>query len=235
MTLERPEDLGTILGIWAHPDDETYCMAGVMARAVENGQRVVCVTATRGELGSDVIPPHELGPIRETELETALGILGVTEHHWLDYPDGGCADLDPAGPVARLVELINEVQPDTVMGFGPDGGTYHPDHIATYKWAAAAIAESGLPITHYCNTSTPEGLSKILEFVPIEAIMMTDDEPVLYKREECDFYFEVGAALLERKVQALLAQPSQTKVFIDMVGIDTFTLGLGEEAYFLAP
>jgi len=44
--------LGTVLGVWAHPDDETYLSAGLMARSVEQGARVVCVTATRGEEGS---------------------------------------------------------------------------------------------------------------------------------------------------------------------------------------
>lgn len=40
-------NLGTILGVWAHPDDETYLSAGLMASAVRSGCRVVCVTATR--------------------------------------------------------------------------------------------------------------------------------------------------------------------------------------------
>ena len=45
-------ELGTILGVWAHPDDETYLTAGLMARAADDGERVVCVTATKGEGGS---------------------------------------------------------------------------------------------------------------------------------------------------------------------------------------
>ena len=38
-------ELGTILGIWAHPDDEAYLSGGLMAIAREHGSRVVCVTA----------------------------------------------------------------------------------------------------------------------------------------------------------------------------------------------
>ena len=231
----RPEDLGTILGVWAHPDDETYCMAGIMARATANGQRVTCVTATKGELGSDQIPPHELAPIRAAELEKALGILGVTDHRWLDYPDGGCAEVDPEDAVGRLVQIIEEVRPDTVLGFGPDGGTWHPDHIATFEWSRAAIAKSSLDPLHLCNTSTPEGLAKILEFVPIDAIMMTDQEPVLYQREDCDFYFDVTGDLLALKTKALEAQPSQTAPFIEMVGLQAYQSSLGEEAYVFAP
>ena len=44
-------DLGTVLGVWAHPDDETYLTAGLMAQTVRRGDRVICVTATRGEEG----------------------------------------------------------------------------------------------------------------------------------------------------------------------------------------
>ena len=51
MSLLRPADvsaLGTVLGIWAHPDDEVYLSGGLMAMARDRGQRVVCVTATLG-------------------------------------------------------------------------------------------------------------------------------------------------------------------------------------------
>ncbi len=51
LTQSDVAQLGTILGIWAHPDDETWSSAGLMAMAADNGQRVVCVTATYGENG----------------------------------------------------------------------------------------------------------------------------------------------------------------------------------------
>ena len=49
-----PDDpsVGTLLGIWAHPDDEAYLSAGLMFRAREAGHRVVVATATRGELNA---------------------------------------------------------------------------------------------------------------------------------------------------------------------------------------
>ena len=49
--------LGTLLGIWAHPDDEAFLSAGLMAAARDAGHRVVCVTATLGERGTDDQPP----------------------------------------------------------------------------------------------------------------------------------------------------------------------------------
>src|SRR3954469_10227728 len=103
--------LGTILGIWAHPDDEAYLDAGVMAIAARDGDRVVCVTATRGEHGtSDAArwPPDVLGPAREAELATSLDILGVTEHMWLDYRDGECADVSEHEAVDIVATLIDD-------------------------------------------------------------------------------------------------------------------------------
>ena len=68
MTERDPSGLGTILGVWAHPDDEGYLSAGIMAAAVDAGNRVMCVTATRGEAGSldhGKWPPETLGAVRE--------------------------------------------------------------------------------------------------------------------------------------------------------------------------
>ena len=62
--------LGTILGVWSHPDDEAYLSGGLMALARDNGQRVVCVTATRGERGTpDPVawPPERLAEERTRE------------------------------------------------------------------------------------------------------------------------------------------------------------------------
>src|SRR4249919_3313526 len=122
MTSHQPgpvsELRGTILSVWAHPDDETYLAAGLMVAAVRAGQRVVCVTATRGELGSpdpERWPPGEvLAAVRTAELERALEHLGVTEHHWLDYPDGGCAEVDESEAVGRLRALLQDVRPEHV-------------------------------------------------------------------------------------------------------------------------
>src|SRR5688572_14761308 len=115
--------LGTILGVWAHPDDEAYLSGGVMALARDSGSRVVCVTATRGELGTpdpQTWPPHRLAAERTDELARCLEILGVTEHHWLGYRDGECAQAGASDAVERLCELIEEIRPNTVLTFGPD-------------------------------------------------------------------------------------------------------------------
>ena len=150
MVMRDIRELGTILSIWAHPDDEAYLCGGIMAMAAAAGSRVVCVTATRGELGvTDPIrwPPEQLAAIREAELAACLRILGIKEHRWLGYPDGGCADVDLDIAADQIAGIIREIAPDTILTFSPDGQTGHPDHIPctagpSRPYAAPASAPS---------------------------------------------------------------------------------------------
>ena len=90
--LHHDGDVGTLLAVFAHPDDEAYLVGGLMAIAADAGRRVVCVTATRGERGFPDDDPRSLDEriaVREAEMAACLDVLGVLEHHWLDLPDGG--------------------------------------------------------------------------------------------------------------------------------------------------
>ena len=80
--------LGRVLGIWAHPDDETYLAGGLIAAAARNGQATMCITATSGEHGTTDLsrwPPVRLARRRRRELRQALDILGVRHHVVLGY------------------------------------------------------------------------------------------------------------------------------------------------------
>jgi LmbE family N-acetylglucosaminyl deacetylase len=145
----------TLLGVWAHPDDEAYLSAGLMAHARGRGDRVVVVTATAGELGTDDAdrwPPHRLAAERRRELRAALAAVDVTEHHVLGYRDGACQDDDGS---ARIAEIVDRVQPDTIVTFGPDGMTGHPDHRAVSDWTTAAWHTTGCRARLWYATLTP--------------------------------------------------------------------------------
>ena len=83
-----------------------------------------------------------LAQVRTAELEAALRILGIDEHHWLDYPDGGCADVDTQEAADRIVAVVDDVRPDTVITFGPDGFTGHPDHQTVSRWTDLALTRA---------------------------------------------------------------------------------------------
>ena len=135
-------DLGTVLGIWAHPDDEAFLSAGLMAAARDAGNRVVCVTATLGEHGTpdaEQWPPERLAAVRARELSASLAALNVTQHHVLGIVDGTCADQQHDLVVARLGQIIETVAPDTIVTFGPDGLTGHVDHQTVSAWPAQSM------------------------------------------------------------------------------------------------
>jgi N-acetyl-1-D-myo-inositol-2-amino-2-deoxy-alpha-D-glucopyranoside deacetylase len=154
----------TLMTVHAHPDDETIGTGGTMARAVRDGHRVVLVTGTRGELGEIVVKEMDtpdnhrrLAELRAVELESAMGVLGVTEWENLGYRDSGMmgepgnldprsywqADLDEAAK--RLVWLIRTYRPDVVTTYNSFGGYGHPDHIRTHDVAVRAFPRAGDP------------------------------------------------------------------------------------------
>jgi LmbE family N-acetylglucosaminyl deacetylase len=139
-------ELGTVLGVWAHPDDEAYLSAGLMAAARDAGQRVVVATATYGEQGTpdpQRWPAQRLAALRRYELAASLAVVAVHEHRWLGYTDGGCAAVEPQAGASVVGRLIDEVRPDTIVTFGPDGMTGHPDHQTISAWVSQAWQASG--------------------------------------------------------------------------------------------
>jgi LmbE family N-acetylglucosaminyl deacetylase len=229
------DPLGTILSVWAHPDDETYLCGALMARAAANGSRVVCVTATRGELGS----PDEqrwpsgapLAAVRTKELESALGVLGVQEHHWLDYPDGGCLDVDQVEAVRRIAEIMAAVQPDTVLTFGPDGMTGHDDHKCASRWATEAFGQVGKDgaSLHYA-TNTPTWLARFREPLDEHNVFMGAEPPCTPADELSIGEIFVGE-LLDQKLAAIRSMTSQVEPLISALGEDFFREGMAEESF----
>jgi LmbE family N-acetylglucosaminyl deacetylase len=231
-----PAALGTVLGVWAHPDDEAYLSGGLMASAVEAGNRVVCVTATRGELGfadDDERSADERMAIRESELAGCLDTLGVTEHHWLDYGDGDGERIDPREASDRVAALIDAVQPDTVLTFGPDGMTGHVDHIAVSRWTTMAWRGlGGDPSCLLYATNTPEWADAWNDVVDPSDVMMVDDMPLpVTPRDELAVWLVLETPLLDRKVAALRCQASQVSGLAAEVGDETFARLNAEESF----
>jgi len=236
MSPEPTGDLGTVLGVWGHPDDEAYLSAGLMMRAVADGRRVVCVTATRGEAGfpaDDARSIAERQAVRETELAACLGILGVTEHRWLGYRDGGCADVPDEEAVEALAEVMTDVRPDTVLTFGPDGGTGHPDHVAACRWSTLAFGRAAVPGSRLLySTKTRAWSDRIYVGIDRSTIMMVEGlEPEAVDPSELAVWFTCDDALLARKGEALRAQVSQVEPFVQAIGEDAFTELVREEFF----
>lgn len=231
-------DLGTVLGVWAHPDDETYLTAGLMALTARRGNRVVCVTATRGEEGSwdeERWSTATLGKVREAELMRSLEILGVTEHHWLDYYDGTCDSVDPEEGTGRIQKLIEEIRPSSVFTFGPDGMTGHADHKAVCAWTTRAFARAAPAGARlYYATITPEWAEEFVPRMNQFNVFMEPGTPPITQRGDLAIDFELPPDVLDLKIAAIEAHVSQVEGMLNTFGDDFFRAGYKAEFFLLA-
>jgi LmbE family N-acetylglucosaminyl deacetylase len=232
--------LGTVLGVWAHPDDETYLTSGLMALARRAGNRVVCVTATRGEHGTDDPgrwPPERLARTRDHEIAAALAVLGVHEHRFVGFEDGTLPAVDPARGAALVTELVAVVRPDTIVSFGPDGMTGHHDHRAIAGWVAAAwrrARDAGAGIRLLQATTTARFAAEFADLherIPVfgpDLPLRTDDDDLALR-------VDLDDELQDLKLAALRAQATQTGPLLAAVGEDRYRTWWREEAFVAAP
>lgn len=214
-TAQDIKQLGTILFVGAHPDDETFLAGSLLAAAAQNGQRVVCATATKGEQGvqdESRWPSASLPKIREQELEQALEILGISEHHWLGYPDGGCSQKDKTEAVQKIKAIIAGVKPDSILTFGPDGLTGHPDHITVGEWAQAAAGDIPVYVHNLCADHISPAL---LQIDAKMNVFFALDKPPITPHSQCEICYEPDDDSWNKKYDALLAMPSQTEKLTD--------------------
>ncbi len=136
----------SLLFVFAHPDDESYGVAGTIARySADRRTRVAVATMTRGEasrhLESLGITGEELGRRREAEVKAAVRVLGCDEHYQFGYPDSAMRHVDPRDVEADVRELIRKVDADVVVTFDITGISGHPDHHAVASAVTRAFVE----------------------------------------------------------------------------------------------
>ena len=170
--------MATLVTFHAHPDDESIAMGGVMAKASEEGHRVVLVVATRGEHGEVeegfLDPGEELSRRREKETRACAAILGAARVEFLGYVDSGMmgtpenelpesfwqADVEEAA--ARLAGIVSEERADVLTIYDENGQYGHPDHIQVHRVGLRAAELAGTPRL-YMNTINRDHLRRSFE------------------------------------------------------------------------
>jgi LmbE family N-acetylglucosaminyl deacetylase len=191
-----------ILGVFAHPDDESFCAGGTFAKYAAAGAEIMVVSATRGDAGqirdARAATRRTLGLVRERELHQACAQLGIQHAVCLNYGDGTLKDVDAQVLTRDVTKIIRTFQPDAVITFGPDGGYGHPDHIAIGAATTAACALAG------DTAAFPEQL---------DAGLPAHTPAALYHS-----YFPRSRMLLhERLVQWLVAQEQRFRGSFDFI------------------
>jgi N-acetyl-1-D-myo-inositol-2-amino-2-deoxy-alpha-D-glucopyranoside deacetylase len=147
--------------LWTGGAIARYAAAGVAVTVV------TCTLGEQGEVITDELRglaadgADQLGGYRVAELRAACALLGVSDQRFLGgigrWRDSGMvaqpgarasapANLHPqafAGgvldeQVAALVEVLEQVRPQVVVSYGPDGGYGHPDHVRAHQVTMAA-------------------------------------------------------------------------------------------------
>lgn len=153
--------MATLVTFHAHPDDESIGTGGMMARAADEGHRVVLVVATRGEHGEVdegfLDPGEELWQRRVKETAASAAILGVARVEFLGYVDSGMigtpendapesfwqADVEEAA--ARLAAILTEEGAEVLTVYDENGVYGHPDHIQVHRVGVRAAELAGTP------------------------------------------------------------------------------------------
>ncbi len=112
---------GPLVVVVAHGDDVLATMRGTMERYADAGVEMCVVSATS---------------------TPSLGIPG--EIVTLGRASGGL-DPEDANAIDRVTRAITEIQPSTVVTFGPDGLNRDADHCAVHVWTRHALLRVPVP------------------------------------------------------------------------------------------
>lgn len=233
-TLSDVKQLGKILCVFAHPDDETFTMGGLLAAAAANGQTIAIITATKGEGGvqdESRWPADQLGDIRAGELRAALDQLGVEQQHFLGYQDGTCKDSDAETAAQELAEYIARYQPDSIFTFGPDGLTGHPDHRTVSAWTSKALKRAASHAKLYHVVLTPGQYHGFREVDADFNFFFNTEKPPVYESHDASICVTLSDEFFGRKMAALAAMPSQYDAVFRRFSKEDLRGGFGIEAF----
>jgi LmbE family N-acetylglucosaminyl deacetylase len=195
------EGVERILVVSAHPDDVDFGVAGSIATWSAAGIDVSYCMVTDGDAGgSDLeLPRPEMARIRREEQTAAAATVGVTDLHWLAYPDGR---LQPTIELRRdISRVIRIVRPHRVVCQSPERiwdrvFASHPDHLAAGEAAVSAVyPDARNPFAH------PELLADGFEPWTVPQLW-------LMAHPETDVYVETTSTI-DKKIAALMCHVSQ--------------------------
>ncbi len=196
----------------AHPDDESMGCGGLILRHTRAGIPTHLICATHGEAGWMGKPlgakKENLAEIRYGELEAAAAALALSGVELWDYPDGRVNKEDQQEITERIWQEISRLRPRAVVGWGPDGGYGHPDHIAIgacTDTALSAMVEGDRPALYHIAVDT-----QVAEFYR-DAMRLTDEDGSLplQAQDHVDVVFDLDTDEVMMKLRAIDCHRSQ--------------------------
>jgi LmbE family N-acetylglucosaminyl deacetylase len=156
----------------AHPDDEAIQTGGVLAKAADEGHRVVLVLATKGEHGEVndgvLLDGETLAERRVAETLQAAEILGVDRVEFLGYVDSGMAGTlendapgsfwtaDVEEAAERLAAILRAESAEVLTVYDGHGGYDHPDHVQVHRVGVRAAELAATPRVYEATINRDE-------------------------------------------------------------------------------
>jgi len=247
--------MATLVAFHAHPDDETIIQGGSLAKAVDEGHRVVIVYATdgdHGEVPDGLLAEGEtLVERRRAEAERSAEALGTARLVWLGYGDSGMAgtaDNDDPGSFWQadvekaaegLASVLREEAADVLTIYDPQGNYGHPDHIQVHRVGLRAAELAGVPEVFEVTFSRDHVRGLVAAAIasgeaPSEDMPDFDDPDLVFGMPDETITTRVDVTpWLDRKRAAMEAHASQIHdmaMFLAMPP-ETFAMALGTEFY----
>ena len=151
------------IGIFAHPDDESFGPSGTLVLKTAEGADVHLICATGGESGMNPDNHDDLGEVRIQEWLAAGTLLGAKSQHHLGYHDGTLSNnqfREIAAKAEMIITAILAEYPDetevTIVTMDQNGISGHIDHItisfvASFVFVNMRDAESRLKnVWYFC-------------------------------------------------------------------------------------
>ncbi len=196
------EGIERILIVTAHPDDVDFGAAGSVATWTAQGIDVVYCLVTDGDAGgADTgIPRDRMAEVRRDEQAKAAAVVGVTELHWLGFPDG---QVEPTLALRKAItRVIRTVRPQRVLAQSPERVftriyASHPDHLAAGEATMCAV---------YPDARNAWAFPELLDDEGLEPHAVA--ELWIMARADTDVYVDI-TAVIDRKIEALLSHRRQ--------------------------
>ncbi|MSU34590.1 MAG: hypothetical protein EXS36_05680 [Pedosphaera sp.] len=166
-----PDILKTdLLGVFAHPDDETSAAATFARLALGEHKTVSMVYCTRGDGGGNMAGTQAgrgLAILRAAELNRCLRVLGVSQNYCLERPDFGYTEnlaisLEKWGheeTLSWLVRYVRVLRPEVIVTWNPAPIPGQHGHHQAAGWLAVEAFTASADPNRFPEQLTHEGLS----------------------------------------------------------------------------